>query len=525
MASTQKARSGLPIVHKTIDGLKEIYKKNPFLFVLAAIFVGIAAIVIIAFIILILISFIALPVNNRAGNYRRIVFGSYDGKDIEFQPDNYFGNLEHYYEQQMEGRNKSTDKDAAEYQLAQIWRQAFEETVVHYGELSEVQNAGLTISTARLHEQILKSPRYQDESGKFSLKKYKSVDQATRDKDELDLRENLMAASYTDLASRLDDSAKLMDYVKEANKTQRGFTFVSFPFSSFPDSEIKAYGQKNANLFRSVKLSYIEVDKSKSLADSLHKAISSGSQKFSEAISSAGKKGYLGAEGVDRSYWEIKDLFAEEKDAEAVFALAKDAFSPVMKTRDDKYVFFRCQEAAVEPDFSRLELTSKVWAYIQAKEKGIVEAYCTKRAEDFIAKAKLGFDAACKDSGVKANKLEPFSINYGDFPLILKGPKIDQYPELAGISRNEALLIAAFSLKKGELSKPQVVNQAVAVLRFDEEVQAKEEELVMIPYYYYYRNIRSQYLDDEIRSYFLKSSKFNDQFGQTFQKYVLRSTN
>jgi peptidyl-prolyl cis-trans isomerase D len=524
MASTQKARSGLPIVHKTIDGLKEIYKKNPFLFVLAAIFVGIAAIVIVAFFVLILISFIALPVNNRSGGYHRLTFGSYGGKDIEYSQDNYFGNLVYYLGQQQKSQNSSTDKSAAQYQMYQIWRQAFEETVVHFGELAEVQDAGLAVSTNRLNEQILKSPKYQDESGTFSLKKYKAVSEAVRDQETIDLKENLLVASFTDLASQLDDSTKLMDYIKEANKAERGFTFVSFPFSSYPDSEIKAYGQKNANLFRDIKVSFIEVEKSKSLADSLHKAISSGNQKFSEAISSAAKKGYSGAESVDRSYWEIKDLFADEKDAESVFALAKDAFSSVMKTKDDKYVFFRCQEAAVEPDFNRLELSSKVWAYIQTKEKGIIEAYCTKRAEDFTAKAKLNLDAACKEFGVKANKLEPFAINYGDFPLILKQAKIDQYPELAGLSRNEALLTAAFALKKGEFSKPQVVINAVTVLRLDEETQAKDQDLAMIPYYYYYQGVRSQYLNDQLRSYFLKSPKLNDQFGQAFEQYVLPST-
>jgi peptidyl-prolyl cis-trans isomerase D len=522
MASKQQARSGLPIVHKTLSALKDLYGKNPFLFVLACIGVGIAAVGIAILVVIFVISFLAAPMNRNVSNYRRLSFGSYDGKSIDYAQDNYFGNMVYYIGQQQKDQKTSDDPNANYFKLYQIWRQAFESTVQRFGILSEAAKSGLTISTKRLNREMLKQSRYLDDNGQFSLKIYKSFSDSEHALDMQNLKESMLIQKYNDIASGSDDSKKIVEYVKAANLNERAFTFVSFPFSSFPDSEIKAFGQKNANLFRSIKLSYIEVDKSKPLAQSLLKAISAGTQKFSEAISAAGDKGYSGVDGVDRSYWEIKDLFAEEKDAEAVFALAKDSFSPLMKTKEDKWIFFRCQEAAVEPDFSRLELSSKVWSYIQAREKGSIEAYCLKRAEDFAAKAKTDFAAACKEYGVSAKKLDYFPINYGSFPLILNQASVEEYSELAGISTNEAFLTAAFSLKKGELSKPQVVTDAVTVLRFDDEKKAEENALSTIDFYYqYYMN---QYQNEQLNSFFVKSDKLVDKFGENFQKYLAPST-
>jgi parvulin-like peptidyl-prolyl isomerase len=487
---------------KTGDDVKLPLMKNPFLYIGTIVVLGISV-----------AAFIWVPAGKQSGYGSRIVFGSYAGKSIDYKQGNYLARMANYFNQQQQ--NDSTSENVY-FQAYQVWRQAFERTVIHFGLLYEADKAGLAVSEDRLNKEVMALSQYQ-ENGKFSLRLYKAQSDSAKAVARDETKENLIVQSYLEGYQDVKPSKNESAYIKALNSPMRAFSFVTFPFSSFPDSEIQAYASKNSDLFRMMKVSYIKAAKSKSLAASLLKEISGGTTKFADALNGAEAKGYSGIEGIERAYWEIKDYFSDEKDAQAVIGLAKGAFSPVYKTKDGEYIFFLCEEAAVAPDVSSQEQRSKIWNYISSREKGVIEEYSRKQAQAFVTSAAGGFDAAVKQYGLTTKKLAGFPLNYGSMPLI-KQADTSQFPELAGIGTNEEFLTAAFSLKKGELSKPLAVTEAVVVLRFDEESQATEADTAVIDYYYSY--YLSQYMDGEISNHFLKSPLFKDEFGAAFQKYI-----
>ncbi len=477
--------------------------KNPFLYI------GTVILLIVSIPAMIFVSGMG-----KGGSSGRYVFGSYAGQTIDFKQDNYLHQMVKYFGAQQQ--QSGSDSDNAYFQAYQVWRQAFERTVIRIGLLDLAQKAGLTISDSRLTKEEMKLDQYQ-EDGKFSLKLYKAESDASRAMTRANLKENLLIQDYLNDFQSLSTSPAETQYMKAINAPLRSFNYVRFPFSAFPDDKIRAFGTENAQTFKTMKLSYIRADKSKALATGLRKEIIAGIKTFTQALENTADKGYSGIEGIDRAYWEIKDIFEAEKDAQAIFALKKGEYSPLLKTKDGEWVFYFCDEEAADVDLDSQEQRSKIWSYIAAREKGLIEEYYRGEAQTFISKAASGFEAAVKEYKLETKEIPAFAINYGSNPLI-QSPDLSASPELAGIASNAEFLNSAFALKAGELSKPLVVGDSILVLRFEKESVPEESALSSIDFSYSYYLM--QYRDNQLSDHFLKSPRLKDDFGTGFQRVM-----
>jgi peptidyl-prolyl cis-trans isomerase D len=473
----------------------------------------------IGFLVLSIAAFVWVPAARRGGMGARIVFGTYGDQVIDYKQGNYLSRLANQINQQ--NKDATTSQDDLYAKAHSVWRQAFEQTALRMAILGQAKSAGYVVSQDRLDKEMAKLPAFE-ENGKFSLALFRAMSQAERAQMMDSLREDLTIQDYQDDVQNLLSSPGEAEFVKKMNGPERTFSFVSFPFSAFPDSEVKAFGAENKDLFRSIKVSYLKTAGAKADLEKLRATVVAGKDSLEKLLAKEGGA-YSGVENVMRAAWEMKDYFTDEKDAKAVMALKQGEYSPVLKSRFGEFIFYYCAEPAADPDFSNQDTVSKAWSYMKARERGKIETFFTKRGEAFAAAAAGGFDKACKDFAVKANKLGPFPVNFGGMPL-LKTIPVENFSEISLAGSDQAFLEAAFGLKKkGDLSKPQVMADSVVVQRFDEEAPADESTGSVIDYYYGY--YVQQYADGQVKDVFLKSKRFKDTFEDAFNRYIMPKQN
>jgi hypothetical protein len=475
--------------------------------------VYIGAVVLLVFTIF---AFVWTPTQKRAqGIGGDMTFGSYAGKPIDYKPGSYFSEVASQISQEQNRNNGGSQNSY--YQQLSLWRQAFNQVVTRMGVLHEVKISNAKIAEKRLDKEMSKLPQYLDANGKFSKKKFYAYSDSERANVKNDLRESLLYQDYYQAVDGQAISDKEKAFVKTMAATERAFTFVTLPFSSYPETEIKAYGQQNAKLFRTVKVSYINAT-SKAQAEKLKSVLSSKKKDFA-AVLKNDNKSYTGLDSIQKNYWEIKDIVGDDKLADEVFTLKVGEYSPVYKTKAGEWAFFTVIEAPKDPDFEKSEAVTRAWSYISSREKGKLEAYFTQKAADFSAKAANNFDAACKEFGLTAQKIDAFPLNYGGVQII-KAISTDKYPELGGVDSNEAFLEAAFSVKKGEISKPIMIGESICLLRLDEE-KTDENNGAMLDFSYPY--YAQQYLNYSVGQHMLSSPLLKDEFGQAFEKHIAPS--
>ena len=126
--------------------------------------------------IVIVVTFIGGPAISRAGGGGRIIFGYYKDKPIEFFPDNYFSQRKDAIADQLRQNDEQTDLAVQAYQ---VWRTAFDQTVLHTAILSEAESSGLWISEDRVNEALIRQGPYTVD-GQFSVERYNATPSAQR---------------------------------------------------------------------------------------------------------------------------------------------------------------------------------------------------------------------------------------------------------------------------------------------------------------------------------------------------------
>ncbi|GAB1484070.1 hypothetical protein MASR2M78_28870 [Treponema sp.] len=218
MATKDKKQS---VAHDD-SGMKELarrFKANPF------IFIGTFVVLIIT-----IIAFVFVPASApRAGaGSGALSFGSYDGVPIDFIPGNYFAQQRDYYNQQL--RSSGSDENL---QLAafQVWRAAFESTVVKTAALSELKKAGFVTPPTLVDRKMAELPQFQ-ENGRFSAARYRSMSDADRMALRSSLGEEIALNRYMEDVLSLRTSTKERDFMKAMANPERSFDYVAFPLAS-----------------------------------------------------------------------------------------------------------------------------------------------------------------------------------------------------------------------------------------------------------------------------------------------------
>jgi peptidyl-prolyl cis-trans isomerase D len=470
----------------------------------------------IVLLVLIVAAFVGGPLIGGAATPGTISFGSYAGKAIEYYPGNYLANQQQFYADQYAGQADSSNTTMV---LFQIWRQAFEETVVHMAMLDAAERAGLQV-TDEFAARDLKEQYDQAGEGAWEnfLERADSIErQSTLENNIERLRHEQV---ITDLVAGARLSSAEKEFLSNMARTERSFSYVSYSAADYPASEIIAYGTENSTLFSQMQLSRITIKSSAREAEEVRAQLVADPTRFGELARSLSTDGFAdqGGEMGLQSYFVLQQDFEDPADLDAVFALAKGDFSPVLETSFG-WVIYRADEEATLPDFANTQTLALVSSYINRYEKGRIIDYLSERAEFFRTRAlEAGMETAADDADKNLATTVAFPINFGGSPLLKDISNQNEAIFARGMS-NESFLTQLFSLEEGEVSEVLTLDDYVLVAQLAEETELEESTVTQMG------EILAFYLQqlerEELYRYYLDSDELQDEFASAFQRLFL----
>ena len=464
--------------------------------------------------VIVIVAFVFVPaLVPSAQRGQTLSFGSYNKVPISYVRDNYF-----YQVQQSLSRSQQPSSDDPNYYfaVARIWRQAFEETVVHTGILDEVKQAGYVAPEDVVNREVANLPMF-NENGQFSAVKYRAMDKTSQMSLWRQVKDSLSTQCYLSDLSSLKNSSKEVSFISSMASPMRNFDMVSFPFSSYPDSEIVLYAQSNPALFRTLHLSRISVYSSEREAKQIYDSVKNEVSTFEEAAKTSSQDIYAdrGGDMGIRMAHEIMYEIGDEETRAAIANLTRGQMSELIKISAG-WVFFRAEEAGYAPDLSDLSQLEKIRNYVMINSRGQIEDWLIAEAEKFTAQAReAGFDEASNARNISKQSFGPLPVNYGNAALF-SSVSSTGVPELTTAATNQFFWKAAFSTPINSLSNPVVIGDNVIVLQPLEEINAEDNNLQFIEMYLPYW-IDSG-MEQSLRFHFLTSEKLDDRFDETFWK-------
>ena len=488
--------------------------KNPF------VYAGTIVILIIT-----VIAFVFIPSMGGLGSSSsKLSFGSWDGKPINYEAGSYFASQVAQINDYL--RQQGMSEENFQLYAYQVWNLAFQSAAVRAAILDTVKSSGFKVTEAGIDEAVAANPSFQD-NGVFSIEKYnalpKSEQLALRNSTEEDL---YIQRFYEDLDSAAPSTAE-MAFISSMVKPQRSIAYASLSLNDFPRENIVAWGKENTDLFRTLSLSRITLTSSESDAKKVLQQVSENKLSFEDAAKSHSQDSYAdkGGDAGSVFYYSFEEGFLNAADAEEVAALAKGEISKVYQVADKAWAFFKINETITDPDFGADATMDEVEAYLFEKERGTLESWAIAKATSLLATAASdGFENSAKKAGLEVTQAGPFILNLGNPTFYAYNQQIPLLQSLfssqdfviQSAEKDEGFMSELFTRKKGELSRPLVVGDAVLVFKVTDDSEASDDESAMIQFMYPY--FYQESLDSNARAAFLKSPKFKDDFTNTFFK-------
>jgi hypothetical protein len=501
------------------------FKANPFIFV--------GTIVILVIVIVAFVFVPAIVPSAGGGAAADLNFGAYDKIPINYVPGNYFAkmyaNLESY-------QRSSINESNSQFMSYQIWRQAFEETVVHTGILDEMKKAGYSAPKEMVDREV--ALLFQ-ENGRFSATRYRQMDNSSRMALWREVQESIAERHYRSDIEELRQSPQEAVFVSNMAKRQRRFEGAAFSLSAYPEQEIIAYAAENSGLFRTIRLSRITIVSSEKEARQVLGSIQDGTSTFEDAAKAHSQDNDAergGDMGIKMAY-ELSPEGLDAAQQEQLIGLKRGEYSDIIKLGSG-WAFFRAEDTAYPADTGDQTVLAKIRSYVMEFERGRVEDYYFKEAEDLakiaaefeqgqsaiwsvdengnrVRVGNTGFDEASYQKGLQTFSFGPVSVNYGNVEIF---PQLStQVAELANAASNENFWLTAFSTPLYTISKALVLGNNVVILYPLEESAAKEEDLKNIESYYSY--VLSYMSESSTHSFFVRNEKLEDRFMDTFLRY------
>ncbi len=468
--------------------------------------------------VVIVVTFIGGPAITRSGGGGRIIFGYYKDRPIAFYPGNFFSERKDIIAEQL--RPGSDETQDLEVQAYQVWRTAFDQTVLHTAILVEAEQSGMWISEDRVDEALIDAGPYQVD-GQFSEERYRNTPSAEQMTIRKLYREQLIHEQYVrDISQGQRISEKEQQFFADMVDEQRRFTFVSFPFDNYPEQQIRSFADQNSELFRRIKLSRILIKSSEREATEIHEKLIDRTSSFEE-LARAHSKDIYAEKGGDmgwRYYYDLETEFEDTDPLQTVFQLQEGEVSPVLNSRFG-WVILRCDSPAIDPDFEDDESLQVVRDYVMRYEKGMVEDFILQQAETFRERIDdVGFLGATLETDYPVGLTDYFPLNYQSFYFLspVRSP-IEQF-DLSSATYSEEFFLQAFSLAPGQVSSPILLDDQAIVLRLDDLRQPPAQERDLIDDYYNY--YAQQSLEQDLQNVLLNPDYLEDNFDATFYQYV-----
>ncbi|TCW62355.1 peptidylprolyl isomerase [Treponema sp. J25] len=470
--------------------------------------------------VLTVVAFIFVPAlvpDDKGIQTGRIAFGSYDGTPIEFIPGNYFAQQRDYYIERV----RQSGATNSQFMAFQVWRAAFENTVIRTAALKEMAAAGFVTPESMVDERIMELPQFQ-ENGRFSAIKYKQVSETDRLSLRKELTDEIAMNYYMGDLLGLRIPSKEKEFIKSMAAPERSFVLVSLPLSSYPDNEVEKFVETHADLFTVYHFSKITITSSEKDAKKIQSDVQKGTISFEDAAKTHSKDEYAdknGDMGIKYAY-ELKTEIPDEANRTKVFGLKKGEISEVVKVPTG-WAFFRCEADPVPSSGKDATVLAKARSYILSFERGRMEDYLMNELKTLATRIKNeSLDAALSAYKLEKKTFGPVPLNYGDVELFRPVSSFaNAISELQGVATNEQFWKYAFSTPLQNPSDPFVLGDSVVLLYPTEESRPEESSLAVIDFYYNY--VAGQYSEQTVRNYFLASKKLKDNFYEVFVKQFL----
>jgi parvulin-like peptidyl-prolyl isomerase len=468
--------------------------------------------------VVIVVTFVGGPALSRSGGGGRIVFGYYKDKPIEFFPDNYFSQRKDAIADQL--RQNGEDEEDLSARAYQVWRTAFDQTVLHTAILTEAEESGIWISEDRLNETLIEQGPYTVD-GSFSEERYNSTPSTLKMTYRKLYREQLIHQQFLqDVFQGLRESPREKQFLAGMVEEQRRFSLVSFPFDAYPQEEVERYAEQNRERFRRIELSRILIKTGEREAEEIRKKLIDRTGSFEE-LARAHSADVYAEKGGDmgwRYYYDLEADFEGSAAVETIFELEETEISPVLESRFG-WVIYRCDTPVVEPDFEVEETLNVVRDYLMRYEKGLVEDHILSQAQGFRERVDdVGFLGATLEGGYSVGQTDYFPINYQSYYFLSPVRSPQEEVNLASAAYSEEFFLQAFSLTPGQVSSPILLDDQVIVLRLDDAREARERERELLDDYYTY--YARQSLEQDLQNVLLNPDFIEDNFDETFYQYV-----
>ena len=451
-----------------------------------------------------------------------LTFGYYDKAPISWVPGNMFAQ----YQEQLVRYYQSQGIDVNDIRAsADIWRQAYELTVVHTAVLQVMKRSKYTVPEKTVDREVARLPHFQ-ENGRFSAALYNQMPESSRHTLWRQVQEDLTKMMYFgDFYGLLMPSAEA-DFIGMMASQMRTFEVVFFKVDNYPEAEYQAYARENADLFRSIHLSKITVNTNEREAKRILDSIKNGTTTFEDAARAQSQDALADRGGdMGSSYsFELEAEIPNPADREVVLNLRRGEMSDVIRA-GDRWVFFRVEDELKPPNFEDFAVMDRVRAYLRNFDRGRMEDWAIAQARDFIGEAQLsGLDEALSSRNMEKHSIGPLPINYAGVDLFtpLESFAVTELDlqDLQFMSRNENFWRTAFSTPLETFSEPLVQGNNVLVLIPIEQINAEEtlgKDIASI-YESYWVNLVAE---QSMPYYFLSNERMDDRFWDVYFQYFL----
>ncbi|MDR2419681.1 MAG: SurA N-terminal domain-containing protein [Treponema sp.] len=472
--------------------------------------------------LIVIVAFVLVPaIPGVSNDGTELEFGSYNKTPITLVSGNYFAQQVQGYEE-LYRYYYGDSYDASNIFLTyQMWRSAFEDTVIHIAKLEEMKKAAYVAPVDVVNREIAQLPQFQ-ENGRFSSLKYRQLDSMTQRALFREVQESLAETRYTnDMVNTLPVSSSEAGFISQMASPQRSFDTALFSLYDYPETELSAYVTSNNALFRVAHLSQITITSSEREANQILATVRDGTASFEDAAKNYSQDSYAetgGDMGIKMAY-ELTSVIPNEADRETLLSLSKGELSPLIRLSSG-WAFFRAEEDPRAPDMDDTTLNARVRLYMMDFERGRIEDWYVDRANELAAAINdLGFDEAIAAAGLEKTSFGPVPLNYGDVGLFTTLSSLSDAASISGtVVSDQNFWQTAFSTPVATPSQPIVIGSYVAILYPVSETALDSTSIEAIESSYSSYWIGNT-MNQALRSYFLASDKLDDQFSDAYFQY------
>ncbi len=418
-----------------------------------------------AIIVLVLatVSFVFLPaVRGMNDRQEELVFGSWDGVKIKRTQDSVFNHQINFMANAAEQYGLAPrDANAQKSFTFNLFYGAYRASVLQIAMQQEAHNAGFIPSPDAVNKDLL--AYFSDANGVYSPTRFEQTSDMKKAQLRKDVREQLEVTRYIDDFFGIEQNGfglKMSDAEAKVLRTiaqnEKKFNYVVFTDELYPPSKIVKYGKEHKDLFASYNLRMITCTSEQEAKNTLAQ-LKKNELSFDDAVATVStKKGTDELGVVTASYrYDINALIPDATQLKTVLEAKPDAEPTQVVKTSFGWAIIKSTAEVEAADFDKEATIKAATRYVKSRERGMVEDYLVKHAEQF--KSKLNgrslSTAAANTASLHVKTSAPFSVNYGNSALLTKIPT-DKDPIIGRLMNDADFFTSVFALKTNEVSKP-----------------------------------------------------------------------